>query len=848
MDDLASAQAEILRLQEQVAATKSTADSRIETMRMQQLEARSRAKAVIQKQRQQAQEKVADLENTVKVQATKLERLKEIEGDRDRLKDRTEELDALVASRGADLEKLLGEREACEGRIARLQEELARVQGDASDQRRSLERKVTDLEKKVTQQGEVEAGQRNAKPGTTENTVVERDLEEAKSRILELETTCDQLRAENALLTRNAGIQAEVAASAPDGIESGTSSSDNIHPRSPDELRTESREAEERARRLGEELVKATEDFQSRQKEHEAVVEDLTRRKNDVDQKLLNVEKQLSETREALRKNEMTLQVERENVLNAQKNASQAIATGDEGKKMMEAKIAEMERVIVSKQADITKVREKARAYLKDINAEKRDMEERMKKQLEALQSKVADSDAKMQDAERHAESTASELDNCLALIRDKQKNIQMLRMTISTETKGAEEARKVTEAVRAEFAAYKERARLALQEKESTVKTSNVAIEAATSAARQDLQKTRKENSVLREQIAELREAQANMEKLRERAEKAEAAADLLRKDVSGISQSLNYSQIDVLEEKLATTAIELRAAQVECVGAEDRHQTTKMRLEAAETALRSTEIRAQEADRLSARTIAGLQDQVETLEQKLDRANKTSEAAQRTAAAAAKALAFSESEVQTNMNASHQGAMKSATSRDQMAKEMVQFDTPEGLEPSRATFIAAMEGHSDSLGLSLRHSIVEADSGGTSKADIVSRDKQIAVLTSQVAELGAMLDEAQQETNLKSEQTDLLKTEVKNLDAKLAAAEKLKNGAPFSYLRTIVVRYLETEDSTLLPVISNVLSFTDEENERVKNGRGSRPSLMSASGSSQKSSYFSLPFLGSR
>eukprot|EP00177_Eucheuma_denticulatum_P001864 GFKZ01003331.1.p1 GENE.GFKZ01003331.1~~GFKZ01003331.1.p1 ORF type:complete len:848 (+),score=189.70 GFKZ01003331.1:197-2740(+) len=847
MEDLASAQSEILRLQEQLATTQSNAESRIETMKTQHLEARSRAKAVIQKQRQQAQEKVAEYEKTVKSQATELDRLKEIEEDRDRFKSRMEELHALVASRGTDLEKVLAERETHERTIASLQEELAKVKDDATSKRVVLESEVANLERRLSLQSELKAEQQNVEACTTENAVAKRDIEEANSRILELETTCEHLRAENALLTKSAGMQHEVASIAPDDVENGASCNDDMDARSFDKLKIHTREAEERAKRLSEELMNTKEDFHSKQKYHEVVVENLTKRENELDQKVLSMEKQLSDMQETLKKNEMIVTAEREKVLTAQKNAAEAIANGDEEKKMMEAKIAEMERVIVSKQADITKVREKARSYLKDINGEKRDMEERMKKRVEALRKEVADSNDKLKDAELRAESTASELDNCLALIRDKQKIIQMLKMTISTEKKGAEEARKVTEAVRTEFAAYKERARLALQEKESTVETSSGAIEAATLAARQDLERTKKENLQLRDQIVQLREGRESMERLRERAEKAEAAVELLRKDVSGISQSFNYSQIDVLEERLATMEVELRAAQVECVSAEDRHQTTKMRLEAAEKALRSTEICAEESNKISARTIAQLQEQVETLEQKVDRANKSSAAAQRTAAAAAKALAFSESEEGTNMNSSYRNAVKSASSLDQVADDMPQFDTPEGLEPSRATFFAAMEGHSDILGLSLQHSNIEVDSRGTSQADILSRDKQIAVLTSQVSELGAMLDEAQQETNLKSEQTDLLKTEVKNLDAKLAAAEKLKNGAPFSYLRTIVVRYLETEDPTLLPVISNVLSFTDEENERVKNGRGSGPSVISTSGASQKSSYFSLPFLGS-
>jgi GRIP domain len=109
-------------------------------------------------------------------------------------------------------------------------------------------------------------------------------------------------------------------------------------------------------------------------------------------------------------------------------------------------------------------------------------------------------------------------------------------------------------------------------------------------------------------------------------------------------------------------------------------------------------------------------------------------------------------------------------------------------------------------------------------------------------------LLDDAQEESQLRSEQAKLLKAEVRDLDAKLAAADKLQDGTPFSYLRTIVVRYLETGDPTLLPVLANLLSFTEEEMARIRGVRngGRLPRPSGSTGKPESASYFgTIPFL---
>jgi GRIP domain len=104
------------------------------------------------------------------------------------------------------------------------------------------------------------------------------------------------------------------------------------------------------------------------------------------------------------------------------------------------------------------------------------------------------------------------------------------------------------------------------------------------------------------------------------------------------------------------------------------------------------------------------------------------------------------------------------------------------------------------------------------------------------------ALLGYAQNESEIREQQTALLKSELRDVQAKLLAAEKLQNGAPFSYMRTIVARYLETGDPTLLPVVCDLLSFSDDESRRVRAARTG----ISKAGSNQVSYFSKMPFLG--
>lgn len=607
---------------------------------------------------------------------------------------------------------------------------------------------------------------------------------------------------------------------------------------------------------LTQQLEKLKHQLKQKDEQYESSIKAVVEQKGNSDEKLSQAEARIAQLESNFKQSEINLQQERERNIQATKSTSSSNDNSDEQIKVLEAKVSEMERLVASKQAEIGKVREKARTYLREINAEKRDMETKMKEQVEQLQTELQDEKDKLQEIEKKGDDSSKELDSCLAVIREKQKNIQMLKMTISSIKTAFEKATMETNALREEFSRYKERARIALNEKETQLQATDNAVGSATASLREELQSNKKTLKKLEEDLAQASTWKTEYESMKERATRAEAAVDLLRKDTTN-SSPISYTQVDVLEEKLSTIESQLTAANSAVEDVEARHNTTKMRLEAAEKALRGAELRSQENDRISSNTIEKLQEQVKSLQVELGRAQESAASAQRTAAAAARAMTMTngnEPIAKDDSNISNATELSTKEERSLELDGIEKNDFDSSFEVSTlkggATLAAALEHHSGQYRFDdndSSYSIVADSSSANNEVEVKAKEKQISLLTAQVAELGALLDDVQEESQIRTQQTELLKSEVRNLDAKLAAAEKLQNGTPFSYLRTIVVRYLETDDATLLPVIANVLSFTEDEVSKVKERRGS-VGTPTTTGSNRGSSYFSLPFLGSR
>lgn len=540
----------------------------------------------------------------------------------------------------------------------------------------------------------------------------------------------------------------------------------------------------------------------------------------------------------------------------AVKNSAKKMSTADakelaelrETKLALDAKLSGMDALLVEKQTELDKVRDKARVYLKEITAEKRNVETRMKGEAAELNEKIATLEIKLENAEKNAKIQDSELDSCLALVSDKQKTIQMLSMSLSTERKAVATAEKEMAAVKSAFAKYKERARVALEERDARLQKSDTAVDVATADLQSQLKRLQAKLAEMQEDLAVAGKESANARFNMERAVRAETALELQRSSASSDS-NMQEAKMNKLERQVHDIQQQAGEMQRRAEDAESRVDALTARLQTANEKLNDARSRALTQEAESEIEANKLRNRITTLEDSLHKSNKSVSAAQRVAAVAARAMATAPVHESTPISSRRDATPRSspavsgtisASKLNDMQRSRMSHD--DGLVKfSSSSLAAVMSSHSHSIGLASPISAPHSSRDDSNEWDDGFRDQQIAVLTSQLSELSTLLDDAQDEAKARESQTDVLKAEVRHLTADLAAAQKLHDGAPFHYLRSIVVRYLETTDSRLLPVLADVLAIPKSDIERIK-ANASRPQRSSGGGSSP------FAFLGRR
>ncbi len=469
------------------------------------------------------------------------------------------------------------------------------------------------------------------------------------------------------------------------------------------------------------------------------------------------------------------------------------------------------------------------------MSADKKAMELRMKEEISVLKQNVEMLQGKVASNEQHVSTLDSELENCLALVSEKQKTIQMLNMALSTERESSANVSKEISFVKGEFAKYKERARVALEERDARLENSDAAVQTATEELRAKLHEASEALATSRAELVESRKNSSDAKMLLDRAVRAETALELERSSADTES-NVHAGKVKKLEESIEQAKRVIAENQARAEDAEARLSGLSERLQAAKAAVSAAEARSVEQEKRAEFDASRLREKIAALEASLHKSVESASAAQRVAAVAARALS-EPAETKTPQKPNGNVTPSPRASPLEEAHRS-RFSTDEGLGQFGSSSLAAvMSSHSLSLGLAPAN--VSADMT-QQDVDNAFRDQQMAVLTSQLSELGTLLDDAQEESQARAMQTSLLKQEVKELEAKLAAAEKLQNGAPFSYLRSIVVRYLETNDVRLLPVLGEVLSISKEELRRIRAGGNS-----SLTSPAQQQGFFSS-FLG--
>lgn len=311
-------------------------------------------------------------------------------------------------------------------------------------------------------------------------------------------------------------------------------------------------------------------------------------------------------------------------------------------KDALDVKLAGMDAILTEKNTELNKVREKARVYLKQINADKRAAEQRMKGEVDSLKEKLDAMKAQVVGAEKNAKALDAELENCLSLVSEKQKTIQSLNMALSTERGSVSNSAKQLQQLRDEFAKYKERARVALEERDSRLHKSDTAVETATEELRAELDQFRGLLAETRRELATAKKHSADAKFNMERAIRAETALDLQRSSATTESsvQSANLRrmerQVEMAEEQLAD--VRTRAEE-----AESRVETLNSRLNSANQKFTDVVQNASAKEKTSELELNRLREKVSGLQTQLVKSNSSASAAHRVAAVAARALSSS-------------------------------------------------------------------------------------------------------------------------------------------------------------------------------------------------------------
>ncbi len=486
-------------------------------------------------------------------------------------------------------------------------------------------------------------------------------------------------------------------------------------------------------------------------------------------------------------------------------------------KAALDVKLAGMDAILTEKNTELNKVREKARVYLKQINADKRAAEQRMKGEVDSLKEKLDGMKTLVANAEKNAKAQDAELENCLSLVSEKQKTIQSLNMALSTERGAVANSAKQLLQLREEFAKYKERARVALEERDSRLHKSDTAVETATEELRTELEQVRGQLAETRRQLATAKKHNADAKFNLERAIRAETALELQRSSASTES-SVQIANLRKMERQVEMAEERLADVRTRAEEAESRVESLTSRLSSVNQKLTDAVQDAAAKEKVSELELNRLREKVSLLQTQLVKSNSSATAAHRVAAVAARALSSSPLPGATADRASTSLDMTPRVSPavshlalSPLLKGARSHD--EGLSRfNSGSLQKVMASHSHSMGLSSPRSTAgESD-------DAAFRENQVAVLTSQLSELSTLLDDSQEEAKTREQQNSLLKSEVKRLEQQLGAAQKLHDGAPFNYLRSVVMSYLENPDNALLPVLADVLAISKDELDRIK------------------------------
>uniref|UniRef100_A0A7S3E9I6 Uncharacterized protein n=1 Tax=Rhodosorus marinus TaxID=101924 RepID=A0A7S3E9I6_9RHOD len=341
---------------------------------------------------------------------------------------------------------------------------------------------------------------------------------------------------------------------------------------------------------------------------------------------------------------EKRIQDSRKEISELRLKLEEAVSQGDEAKKPASpsvetsVKIAELEKMLGQRQNEVSKTKEKAKQMLKEMNAEKRELEAQFKVELE-------ESGKKLSDAEKSRLATAKELAEAnkglagaMATINDLQGTLKQLKVDKESSAVAVESAHARAEALEVQYTEYKEHARTALAQKDSTIAKLRDSSRVVDEDVQFQIAEGHARAEKLAAKLAEMNIVEHNLEVAEERSRAMEARIADLTAQLATSSLKASQKEVEVEDAKhLLMGEIELERGRAEA--ADQRNAQTLVRMRILEKCLEDAEATNKQLTELHNEEVAKSKRELEELESKRRKDKQSADAARRTVEAAMKA-----------------------------------------------------------------------------------------------------------------------------------------------------------------------------------------------------------------
>ncbi|KAJ8905217.1 hypothetical protein NDN08_001726 [Rhodosorus marinus] len=302
------------------------------------------------------------------------------------------------------------------------------------------------------------------------------------------------------------------------------------------------------------------------------------------------------------------------------------------------AKVAELEKMLEQRQNEVSKTKEKAKQMLKEMNAEKRELEAQFKVELEESAKKLSEVDKSSLATAKDLAEANKGLAGAMATINDLQATLKQSKLDRESSRVAVESAHARVEALEAQYTEYKEHARTALAEKDSAIAKLRDSSRVVDEDVQFQIAEGHARAEKLAAKLAEMSVVEHNLEVAEERSRAMEARIADLTGQLATSSLKASQKEVEMEDAKhLLDSEIELQRRRAET--ADQRNAQTLVRMRILEKCLEDAEATNKKLMELHSEEVAKSKRELEELESRRRKDKQSADAARRTVEAAMKA-----------------------------------------------------------------------------------------------------------------------------------------------------------------------------------------------------------------